>query len=46
MILTPPDVLSQVLLAIPIWILFELGLLFTRWLPAAQDTTDTRNSTT
>ena len=26
MILTPPDVISQVLLAIPIWILFEFGL--------------------
>lgn len=26
MLLTPPDVLSQVLLAIPIWLLFELGL--------------------
>lgn len=26
MILTPPDVLSQILLAIPMWMLFELGL--------------------
>jgi len=26
MLLTPPDVISQVLLAIPIWILFELGI--------------------
>ena len=26
MLLTPPDVLSQVLLAIPLWILFEIGL--------------------
>ena len=26
MILTPPDVISQVLLAIPIWVLFEFGL--------------------
>ena len=26
MILTPPDVISQILLAIPIWILFEFGL--------------------
>ena len=32
MILTPPDVVSQVLLAIPVWILFELGLLFSRTL--------------
>jgi len=27
MILTPPDVISQILLAIPIWLLFEVGLL-------------------
>lgn len=27
MLLTPPDVISQTLLAIPIWMLFELGLL-------------------
>jgi len=26
MLLTPPDVLSQILLAIPIWLLFEFGL--------------------
>ena len=28
MLLTPPDVISQVLLAIPIWILYELGIFF------------------
>lgn len=28
MLLTPPDVISQVLLALPMWGLFELGLLF------------------
>lgn len=27
MVLTPPDILSQLLLALPVWILFELGLL-------------------
>lgn len=27
MILTPPDILSQLLLALPVWLLFELGLL-------------------
>ncbi len=27
MLLTPPDVLSQIMLAVPIWLLFELGLL-------------------
>ena len=28
MLLTPPDVISQLLLAIPMWILFEVGILF------------------
>ncbi len=28
MLLTPPDVISQILLAFPMWILFELGLIF------------------
>lgn len=27
MLLTPPDVLSQVMLAVPMWLLFEVGLL-------------------
>lgn len=31
MLLTPPDIISQTLLAVPMWILFELGLLFSRW---------------
>jgi len=30
MLLTPPDVISQSLLAIPIWLLFELGLVMSR----------------
>lgn len=30
MLLTPPDVISQLLLAIPMWILFEAGLIFGR----------------
>ncbi|MGR9105605.1 MAG: twin-arginine translocase subunit TatC [Gammaproteobacteria bacterium] len=30
MFLTPPDVISQTLLAVPMWMLFELGLLFSR----------------
>ncbi len=30
MFLTPPDAISQTLLAVPIWMLFELGLLFSR----------------
>lgn len=34
MLLTPPDVISQTLLAVPVWLLFELGLFCARWLPA------------
>lgn len=30
MFLTPPDAISQTLLAVPIWMLFEAGLLFSR----------------
>ncbi|WPL15830.1 Sec-independent protein translocase protein TatC [Thiorhodovibrio winogradskyi] len=30
MLLTPPDVISQTLLAIPMWLLYELGILFSR----------------
>jgi len=34
MIMTPPDVLSQTLLAVPMWLLFELGLLVARFVLA------------
>jgi sec-independent protein translocase protein TatC len=30
MMLTPPDVISQTLLAVPMWLLFEIGLLMSR----------------
>lgn len=33
MLLTPPDVISQTLLALPVWLLFELGLFCARFLP-------------
>ncbi len=32
MLLTPPDVISQTLLAVPMWALFEVGVLFSRML--------------
>lgn len=32
-IFTPPDIVSQFMLAIPLWILYESGLLVVRWLP-------------
>ncbi len=31
MILTPPDVISQTLLAVPVWLLFEMGLICSRF---------------
>jgi len=30
MVLTPPDVISQTLLALPMWLLFEIGIVFSR----------------
>lgn len=42
MLLTPPDVISQTLLALPMWLLFELGIVlsrfFQRQLPTDADT--------
>jgi sec-independent protein translocase protein TatC len=32
MLLTPPDIISQALLAIPMWILFEVGVFFGRFI--------------
>ena len=41
MLLTPPDVISQTLLAIPVWLLYEVGILCSRLVakraPAAAD---------
>lgn len=39
MLLTPPDVISQTLLALPVWLLFELGLFCSRWV-SVRDTTE------
>ena len=30
MLLTPPDIISQALLAVPMWLLFEVGVFFGR----------------
>ena len=30
MLLTPPDIISQILLALPMWLLFESGIIFAR----------------
>ncbi len=46
MLLTPPDMVSQILLAIPVWLLFELGLFFSRWYgrPIQRDQDETAGS--
>lgn len=42
MLLTPPDIISQSLLAIPMWILFEIGVFFGRLIqPRGQNTQST-----
>jgi sec-independent protein translocase protein TatC len=35
-IFTPPDVLSQVMLAVPLWLLYELGLLVARFVAVSK----------
>jgi len=40
MILTPPDVISQTLLALPMWLLFEIGIIMSRILVKGQDPTE------
>lgn len=37
MLLTPPDVISQALLAIPMWLLFEVGVFFGRFIERRPD---------
>lgn len=38
MLLTPPDIFSQTLLAVPMWLLFEVGILISRMLPKSKRT--------
>lgn len=44
-VLTPPDVFSQFLLAIPMWILFEIGLFFAYRLTPKEDASEFRELT-
>ena len=37
MLLTPPDVVSQILLAVPVWLLYELGLFLCRGVVSEAD---------
>ena len=41
MLLTPPDVISQVLLALPMWVLFEAGLVASRFFIKKRDDEET-----
>ena len=36
-LLTPPDVMSQCMLAIPMWFLYEAGMIACRWLPTRDE---------
>ena len=40
MLLTPPDVISQILLALPMWVLFEAGIIFARIFKPGNNATD------
>lgn len=40
MLLTPPDVISQSLLAIPVWLLFEVGIFFGRFVKSRENEDD------
>ena len=42
-IFTPPDVISQLLLAIPLWILYEVGLLVSGWMAKPEDDEQTES---
>jgi sec-independent protein translocase protein TatC len=41
MLLTPPDIISQSLLAIPMWLLFEVGIYFGRLMQRSSRTSKT-----
>ena len=40
MLLTPPDIFSQTLLAVPVWLLFEAGLLCSKYMLKEKEKTD------
>lgn len=42
MLLTPPDIISQALLAIPMWMLFEVGVFFGRFIQQRGDQQDSQ----
>ena len=46
MLLTPPDIISQTLLAVPVWLLFELGVYFSGWFIKQRDDLSNNNGDT
>ena len=45
MLLTPPDIISQTLLAIPMWLLFEIGLYTSqRFIPSKEESADSNTA--
>lgn len=45
MLLTPPDIISQTLLAVPMWLLFEFGLFMSRFLVKKKSDADEMTET-
>ncbi len=43
MLLTPPDVISQTMLALPMWVLFEAGIIFSRFFVREKDEDETED---
>ncbi len=43
MFLTPPDVISQILLALPMWLLYEFGILFSQFIQSQDKNIDDKN---
>lgn len=46
MFLTPPDIISQTILAIPVYLLFELGILMSRFFVSNKETTEPDDAST
>ncbi len=44
-IFTPPDVVSQVMLAVPLWILYEVGIFVSQWI-SKPETEESKSSST
>lgn len=41
-IFTPPDVVSQIMLAVPLWVLYELGIIVAQWVGKSAAADETR----